>query len=181
MSVDRTHYQVMLECNQPCTDQKCQLTTKLLQNAQWGLFIKMATGCENRRWETLSDPRPGRGHNDQWIDCVGSMSADSSCPTIIFHCRSLSLDVDTKMLHHFCKERGLKNRQKPLGYLSSELRKLSMLITDHRSRSRVRASFFCTCTVNPANFFLFCQPLPYISRVSPFCFFLFSIVALHKH
>ena len=44
------------------------------------------------------------------------------------------------------------------------------MLTEHRSRPRVRASFFCTCTVDPANFFLFCQPLD-ISRVSLFVFF----------
>ena len=26
----------------------------------------MATGCESRRWGTLADLRPGRGHGDQW-------------------------------------------------------------------------------------------------------------------
>ena len=35
----------------------------------------MATGCESQRWETLADPRPGRGPGDEWIDCVGSISA----------------------------------------------------------------------------------------------------------
>ena len=39
----------------------------------------MATGCESQRWGTLADPRPGRGHGDEWTDCVGSMSASPHC------------------------------------------------------------------------------------------------------
>ena len=72
----------------------------------------------------------------------------------------------------------MKNEQKPLRVIFFELGKVSMSITNHRTRSRVRASFFCTCIVNPANFFLFCQPF-YISRVSLFLFFslLYSRVA----
>ena len=107
---------------------------------QWGLFIKMATACESQRWGTLADLRPGQGHGDQWIDCVGGMSAESSsCPTNIFHCRSLcqwSLNVDTKYAALFLwgawLEKQARNRQKQAeateGYLSSELGKLSMSI-----------------------------------------------------
>ena len=90
---------------------------------------------------------------------------------------SKSVPVIPRCGHQMCslffrEERGLKNRQKPLRFI------FRPSLAD-RSRSRVRASFLCTWTVNPAYFFLFCHPL-YISRVSLF-FFLSSTVALHKH
>ena len=44
---------------------------------KWGLFIKMATGCESQRWGTLADPPPGRGPGDQWIDCVFWLACSS--------------------------------------------------------------------------------------------------------
>ena len=103
------------------------------------------------------------------LRCVGSMSAESSS------CRRLSFTVqvcasDPSMctpnkLRSFCEERGLKNRQEPL---KKAIFLPRLANTDHWSRSRVRASF--PCTVNPVDFFLFCQPF-YISRVSLFLFF----------
>ena len=143
---------------------------------EWGLFIKMATGCESQRWGTLVDPRPGRGHGDEWIDCVGSISAESSsCPTIIFHCRSLP--VIPRCGHQMCSVLFLwgtwleKQAETTEGCLSSELG-MSRSLTDHRSRSRGSGHRSCTCTANPKNsFLLLCQPF-YISRVSLFFFLL---------
>ena len=171
----------------------------------------MATGCESQRWGTLADPRPGRGHGDE-IDCVGSMSAEppASCPTIIFHCRSLP--VIPRCGHQICSVLFLwgtwlkKQAETTEGYLSSELGmsrsitdwdslqlgtpsllgfqiKTSINQSDHRSRSRVRTSFlYMHC--EPQELFLLlllCQPF-YISQVSLFLFSFFSsIVALHKH
>ena len=60
---------------------------------------------------------------------------------------------------------------------------MSRSITDHRSRSRVRASFlYMHCEPQELFFLLLllCQPF-YISRVSLFLFFSLLIVALHKH
>ena len=96
--------------------------------------------------------------------------------TIIFHCRSLcsdSLMWTPSMLSFFFLQGTWLEKQAGTtkDYLSSDIGKLSVSITDHRSRSRVWASFFCT--VNPVNFCLFCQPF-YISRVSIFLLLFFS-------
>ena len=37
------------------------VTLEFERRYKWRLFIKMATGCESRRWGTLADPRPGLG------------------------------------------------------------------------------------------------------------------------
>ena len=143
----------------------------------------MATGCESQRWGTLADPRPGRGHGDERIDCVGSMSAESSsCPTIIFHCRSLP--VIPRCGHQMCSVLFLwvtwleKQAETTEGCLSSELG-MSRSLTDHRSRSRVRASFLYMHCAPRTLFLLFCQ----LSTFHEFLFFFFfsPIVTLHKH
>ena len=167
-----------------CSKDPPSLAYWLFASPQWGLFIKMATGCESQRWGTLGDPRPGRGHGDEWIDCVGSMRA-SPHPVDDYLLLSKSVPVICRYGHQmcsvFCGRRGLKNGQKPLKVIflpSLACRDRSQLIdldrgSGHRS---------CTCTVNPKNFFLLllCQPF-YISRVSLFLFFFSCIVALHKH
>ena len=145
----------------------------------------MATGCESQRWGTLADPRPGRGHGDEWIDCVGSISAESSsCPTIIFHCRSLP--VIPRCGHQMCSVLFLwgtrleKQAETTEGCLSSELG-MSRSLTDHRSRSRVRASFlYMHCEPQELFFVVVSAVLHFTSF--PFSFFFFSsIVTLHKH
>ena len=130
-------------------------------------------------------PAVGRGHGDEWIDCVGSMSAESSsCPTIIFHCRSLP--VIPRCGHQMCSVlflwgRGLQNRQKPLRviFLPSLACRDQSQIND-LDRGPVRASFLymhcepqelffccCCCCVNRSTFHKF-----------PFFFFLlYSSVA----
>ena len=134
----------------------------------------MATGCESRRGGHSQTPRPGRGHGDEWIDCVGSMNAS---PRPVDDCLLLSKSVPviprygTKCAPSSCGRRGLKKRQKPLRVIflpTLACRDRSQIIdldrgSGHRS---------CTCTVNPKNFFLMlvCQPF-YISRVSLFLFF----------
>ena len=152
---------------------------------EWGLFIKMATGCESQRWGTLADPQPGRGHGDEWIDCVGSLSAS---PRPVDDCLLLPKSVPViphyghQMRSIFLWETWLeKQAETTKGYLSSELAAWHVAI-DHRSSISIVGSGHrsCTCTVNPNNFFLLlCRPF-YISRVSLYHFFS-CIVALHKH
>ena len=116
----------------------------------------MATGCESQRWGTLADPRPGRGHGDEWIDCVGSMSA-SPHPVDDYLLLSKSAPVIPRYGHQmyavFLWETWLeKQTETTEGYLSSE-RGMSRLITDHRARSRVWASFlYMHC--EPQEFFV---------------------------
>ena len=150
----------------------------------------MATGCERKRWGTLADPRPDRGHGDEWINCVGSMSV-SRRPVNDYLLLSKSVPVIPRYGHQMCSvflwETWLeKQAETTKGYLSSELG-MSRSITDHRSRSRVRASFlYMHCEPQgpgillvdlhalwtPRTFLLFllCQPF-YISRVSLFSSF----------
>ena len=96
----------------------------------------MATGCESQRWGTLADPRPGQGHGDEWIDCVGSMTAsphpvDDYLLLSIKVCASDTLVRTPNVLSLLVGRRGLKNRQKPLRviFLSS----LACRRIDHRS------------------------------------------------
>ena len=109
---------------------------------------------------TLADPRPGRGHGDELIDCVGSMSA-SPHPVDDYLLLSKSVPViprygqQCKCTPSSCGRRGLKNRQKPLRVIflpSLAFRDRSQIIdldrgSGHRS---------CTCTVNPQNIFCCC-------------------------
>ena len=143
----------------------------------------MATGCESQRWGTLADPRPGRGHGDEWIVCVGSIRRASPHPVDDYLLLSKSVPVIPRYGHQICSvflwETWLKKRAETTeGYLPSELG-MSRLITDHRSLSRVRASFlYMHC--EPKNFFCSCCC---VSRSTfhefPFfCFFLlYSSVA----
>ena len=131
----------------------------------------MATGCESQRWGTLADPRPGRGHGDEWIDCVSPHPVDDylllskSVPVIPRH--------GHLMCSVFCGRRGLKNGQKPLSlkviFLPSlACRDRSQIIDLHRGSGHRS----CSCTVNPENFFFCC------CRVSLFpLFLLYSSVA----
>ena len=157
------------------------ISPSLFRLSQWGLSIKMATGCESQRWGTLADPWPGRGHGDEWIDCVGSMRA-SPHPVDGYLLLSKSVPVIPRYGHQmcsvFCGRRGLKNGQKPLKdiFLPSLACRDRSQLNDLDRGSGHRS---CTCTVNPKNFFLLllCQPF-YISRVSLFLFFLlYSSVA----
>ena len=86
ISVDNSEGRFVLQFLDPATledpSKECVVwcrrqhrTSHFTVDTKWGLFIKMATGCEIQRWGTLADPRPGRGHGDEWNDCVGSMSA----------------------------------------------------------------------------------------------------------
>ena len=116
--------------------------------------------------------------------CVGSMSAESSsCPTIIFHCRSLP--VIPRCGHQMCSVIFLwrtwleKQAETTEGYLSSELG-MSRSIKDDRSRSRVRASFlYMHCEPQELFFVVVVSAVLHFTSF-PF-FFVSSIVALHKH
>ena len=138
----------------------------------------MAAGCESRRWGTLADPWPGRGHGDEWIDCVGSMNA-SPPPVDDYLLLSKSVPVipryGTKCAPSSCGRRGLKNRQKPLRVIflpSWACRDRSQIInldrgSGHRS---------CTCTVNPKNFFVVVVVVSAVLNFTsfPFSSFFFS-------
>ena len=136
----------------------------------------MATGCESRRWGTLADPRPARGHGDDWIDCVGSMSA-SPRPVDDYLLLSKSVPVIPRYGHQMCSvflwETWLEQAETTEGYLSSELG-MSRSITDHRSRSRVRASFL----------YMHCEPqelfFVVVSAVLHFTSFPFSFFLLYS-
>ena len=143
----------------------------------------MATGCESQRLGTLADPRPGQGHGDEWIDCVGSMRA-SPHPVDDHLLLSKSVPVIPRYGHQMCSvflwETWLKKWAETTnykGYLSSELG-MSRSITDHRSRSRVWASFlYMHC--EPQELFFYCCCVSR-SRVSLFLFILlYSSVAQH--
>ena len=135
----------------------------------------MATGCESQRWGTLADLRPGRAHGDQWIDCVGSMSA-SPRPVDDSLLLSKSVPMMPWYGHQMCSvflwETWLeKQGETTKGYLSSKLG-MSRSIRDHRSRSRVRASFL----------YMHCEPqelfFVVVSAVLHFTSFSFSFFLL---
>ena len=147
------------------------------QAAQWGLFIKMASSCENQRWGTLADPRPGPGHGEEWIDCVGSTSAS---PRLVDDHLFLSKSVPVipryghQMYSVFLWETWLeKQAETTKAYLSSELG-MSRSITDHRSRSWVRASFlYMHCEPQELFFVVVSVVLHFTSFPFSFSFFLF--------
>ena len=94
-----------------------------VNDLQWGLFIKMATGCESRRWGTLSDQRPGRGHSDQWL-CRQHERRVRPARQLSFTAEVCANDPSMwtpNILRSFYEERGLNNRQN----LSSELGRLA--------------------------------------------------------
>ena len=158
-------------------------------------FQSISMGSIHQNGDRLREPkvgdtrRPAAGPGSRrWVDrlCRQYERRASSCPTIIFHCRSLP--VIPRCGHQMCSVLFLwgtwleKQAETTEGYLFSELG-MSRSITDHRSRSRVRTSFlYMHC--EPQELFLLlllCQPF-YISQVSLFLFSFFSsIVALHKH
>ena len=138
-----------------------------------GLFIKMATGCESQRWGTLADPRPGRGHGDEWIDCVSAAWGPVLILSkIIFYCRSLcqwSLGMDTKCAPSSCGRCHLKTGRNHWGL--SFFRAWHVAI-DHRSSISIAGPgiVLVTCTVNPKNFFF----VVLVSAVLHFTSFPFS-------
>ena len=77
---------------------------------QWGLFIKMATGCESRRWGH-SQTRGRAGVTEMSESTVSAAwTPVLVLSTVIFYCRSLcqwSLGMDTKCAPS-CGRRGLK-------------------------------------------------------------------------
>ena len=147
----------------------------------------MATGCERQRWGTLADPRPGRGHGDEWIDmCRQHERGVLLLSDDYLSLSSRSLPVIPRCGHQLRSVLFLwrtwleKQAETTEGYLSSELG-MSRSIKDHRSRSRVRASFlYMHC--EPQELFCCCCCCVSRSTFHKFPFFIVSsIVALHKH
>ena len=148
----------------------------------------MATGCESQRWGTLAYPRPGRGHGDEWIDCVGSMRA-SPHPVNDYLLLSKSVPVIPRYGHEmcsvFCGRRGLKNGQKSpkVNNLFLSFIRAWHVAIYHSSLISIAGpgivlvhalstprTFFCCCCVSRSTFHEF-----------PFFFFFSCTVALHKH
>ena len=146
---------------------------------KWGLFIKMATGCESQRWGTLAD-RGRAGVTEMSGSTVSAASAPVLALSMNYLLLSKTVPVIPRYGHQMCsvflwKTWLEKQAETAKGYFSSELG-MSRSITDHRSRSRVLAwflymhcepqeQFFCCCccvsrsTFHEFLFFFFFSPV----------------------